>query len=111
MAEAPEPESPVVLPCCQGNSEADRAGGASACPACGEVGRPIRTITLKHLVKPGFVDIVARPGFLICAKPNCEVLYFHADGARITKTDVTVRVGFKERDEPILLCYCFGFTQ
>jgi len=38
------------------------------------------------------------------------VVYFSQDAA-FRKPDLKVRVGIKEREDPISLCYCFGYTR
>ena len=63
------------------------------------------------MVKPEFLDAVDKPGFRVCARPNCDVVYFHPDGELLRKDDLRVRVGVKETEDPVPLCYCFGFTQ
>ena len=49
--------------------------------------------------------------YLFCASPECDTVYFSADGASVfTKSDLTVRVGLKEKESPRTICYCFGHT-
>ena len=84
---------------------------AAKCPECGATGRPVQTITLKHMVKPAFLEVVSKPGFQFCRSAECDVVYFHPDGQRLTKADVRVRVGLKETGDPVPICYCFGFTE
>jgi hypothetical protein len=49
---------------------------------------------------------------LFCETPDCPVVYFAPDdGSVFHKPDLTVRVGIKETEPPIPLCYCFGFTR
>ena len=93
--------------CCPGEAE----GREQNCPACGARGKAVSTLTLTHMVKPEFLNTVDKPGFLFCATAACDVVYFHADGERLGKKDVRVRVGLKEREDPVPLCYCFGFTE
>jgi mercuric ion transport protein len=38
-------------------------------------------------------------------------VYYGADGAQIEKEQLRVRVGLKETEDPILVCYCFGVTE
>lgn len=93
--------------CCSGE-----AGSASGnCSGCGGVGRPVSTTTLKHMVKPEILSLVDKPGFLFCPAAKCDVVYFHPDGDRLRKEDVRVRVGLKETEDPVPICYCFGFTE
>jgi hypothetical protein len=93
--------------CCPGQPDE----GAEKCPECGAVGKAVATLTLKEMVKPEFLEQVSKPGFRFCRTASCEVVYFHADGERVGKSDVRVRIGLKEREDPVPLCYCFGFTE
>ncbi len=97
--------------CCSNKQPAAPNGAAASCPACGAVGKPVETVTLKHMVKPEFLDAVNAAGFLFCRTRDCNVIYFHSNGTRLTKADVRVRVGLKESEDPMQICYCFGFTE
>jgi hypothetical protein len=49
--------------------------------------------------------------YRFCSEPDCEVVYFDREADSIFgKTDLVVRVGQKETDDPIPVCYCFGIT-
>ena len=93
--------------CCSG--EARRA--SAECGGCGGVGRPVSTTTLKHMVRPELLSQVEKAGFFFCAAAKCDVVYFHQDGDQLRKKDVRVRVGLKETEDPVPICYCFGFTE
>lgn len=93
--------------CCNGEGH----GSAGRCLACQAMGRPVSVITLKHMVKPEFLGMVEKPGFCFCPTAWCEVVYFHSDGNRLEKKDVRVRVGLKESENRVTICYCFGFTE
>lgn len=97
--------------CCINNPETPAASRAGKCPECSDLGTRVATITLKHIVKPSFLDVASKPGFLFCPSPNCGTVYFHPDGERFSKGDLRVRVGLKETEDPVMLCYCFGFTE
>lgn len=86
-------------------------GAPAKCPRCGAGGQPVHTVTLKHMVEPEFLEAVTKPGFQFCRSPECDVVYFHPDGERLTKAGVRVRVGLKEKEDPVPICYCFGFTE
>lgn len=63
------------------------------------------------LLKP---DQKLRAGeqFLFCATPSCEVAYFSTTGEIVfEKQDVKVRIGVKEQEDPVPVCYCFGHTR
>lgn len=97
-------------PCCATN-DSPAAKVKLRCPLCGQDGQPVEKITLKHQVKPEHLDAVERGPFNFCRTPTCDTVYFNADGVVLRKADVRVRVGLKETEDPVPLCYCFGFTE
>ncbi len=83
------------------------------CSECGQQGRAVETLALKALLRP---DALARlevtASYCFCASPSCAVVYFADEVESIYhKADLEVRVGLKETDDPISLCYCFGHTR
>lgn len=46
-----------------------------------------------------------------CTTKHCDVVYYSADGRLAEKDDAAIRIGAKETDDPVPLCYCFGFTR
>ena len=55
---------------------------------------------------------VGKGPYWFCATPDCPVVYFSGDGKSVfRKPDLTVRVGIKEKEDPIPLCYCFGWDR
>lgn len=85
----------------------------SICRECGNEGKSIKTITLKSLVKKPRLESIKNPdGFYFCETPDCEAVYFNNEqGIYLNKADVRVRVGIKETDDPVPVCYCFGWTR
>jgi hypothetical protein len=59
----------------------------------------------------GFVG-AGQAWFSFCSTSNCSIVYFE-DQAReqFTIDDLRIRVGVKVNDDPIPLCYCFGFDE
>ena len=48
----------------------------------------------------------------MCDSPDCDVVYVSASGEQvINKKQLCVRVGIKEKEDPIPLCYCFDFDR
>lgn len=84
----------------------------AACPSCGAEGRPVADKTIRAILGPthaasSMLAVERR----FCRTPSCEVVYYGEDGGTIAKRDVPVRVGLKEREDPVPLCYCFGFSR
>jgi hypothetical protein len=101
--------------CCSTESShgvaARPAAGAKNCPECGQPGKSVETKTLKQMVQPCHLELVNKPGFLFCRSADCDVVYFHPEGDCLRRPDVRVRVGLKETEDPVPICYCFGFTE
>ena len=81
------------------------------CPRCGLSGQPVALQTLKHQVKPKHLGTVETGSFNFCRTATCEAVYFNGGSTVLTKADVRVRVGLKETEDPLPICYCFGFTE
>jgi hypothetical protein len=51
--------------------------------------------------------------YYFCDSAECEVVYFPLDprAPSFRRGDLLVRVGAKETEGPLPICYCFGFTR
>ena len=86
------------------------AGTKTNCPRCGQPGQPVALQTLKHQVKPEHLETVEAGAFNFCRTATCEAVYFNGNGIVLAKADVRQRIGLKETEDPVPICYCFGFT-
>jgi len=75
------------------------------------VGRPVADVTIRAMLDPQFAAPLLSVERRFCRTPSCEVLYYGPDGRFARKQDARVRVGLKETEDPIPLCYCFGFSR
>jgi len=77
-----------------------------------QVMKPVGRITVESLLKPeAKLALTAQP-YYFCDAPDCDTVYVSALGDhQITKDMLTVRVGIKETEDPIPLCYCFGYDR
>lgn len=81
----------------------------SNCLACGVKGQPLQVLTVKNLVR-GHTRVSPAASYLFCRSPECDVVYFSTDIV-FRKADVKVRVGLKEKEGSVPLCYCFDYTR
>lgn len=65
---------------------------------------------LHHLSRPWRRESEAQQ-YYFCDTPDCDVVYFAADGTRIYKTELRTVVGIKETSPAALLCYCYGVSR
>ena len=80
-----------------------------SCPVCGKKGKSVSTLTVKSLVR-GHTRVSPNGPYSFCRTPDCDVVYF-SSAALFRKVDVKVRVGIKEDEDPVPLCYCFDYTR
>jgi hypothetical protein len=68
-------------------------------------------ITLKALLTGDALRRLDGITYRFCPEPECDVVYFDTRSDSVFRTtDLTVRVGVKAREDPVPLCYCFGYT-
>jgi hypothetical protein len=80
--------------------------------ACLESSHSVSRKTVMLMLKPEYFDRVGEAEYRFCLLPDCDIVYFDgADGPCFTTEQLRIRVGLKERDDPIPLCYCFGFSE
>ena len=84
---------------------------ARKCLKCGQTGRLVVRQTMLQLLKPELIDRMEESHYRFCSNPDCRVVYFaESVDSTFTTDDLLVRVGLKEREDPIPICYCFGYT-
>lgn len=94
-----------------GNSCCVATNTASLCPECEAKGISVGLKTLKHLLKEDVLrDIIEERAYSFCRNPDCEIVYFSGDSL-FTKEKLKVRLGVKEKEPPIPICYCFNITR
>ncbi len=79
------------------------------CPCCNAKGKPVATLTVKSLVRD-HTRVSAIAAFFFCRTPECGIVYF-SERATLGKSDLKVRVGIKEQEDPIPVCYCFDYAR
>jgi hypothetical protein len=82
---------------------------APTCTATGASGRRVSATTLTRLLREEVLPRIAGREWYFCPDPDCNVVYFTADGETLPMDALTVRVGVKESGPPRPLCYCFGY--
>jgi hypothetical protein len=64
------------------------------------------------MVKPHLLERAMSGSYTFCQSPDCPIVYFDDTCDRhFTVDDLRLRVGPKVKDDPIPLCYCFGFDE
>ena len=87
-------------------------GAIPVCPMNSQVTKPVGRQTIESLVKPEVKAVLTPQPYYFCDAPDCDTVYVSALGDHvITKDQLTVRVGIKETEDPIPLCYCFNYDR
>lgn len=87
-------------------------GNPPLCPINGQATRPVGRQTLNSLLKPNVKESLLPQPYYFCDALDCDVVYVSTLGDQlITKDQLTVRVGVKEREDPVPLCYCFSYDR
>ncbi|MFQ5696359.1 MAG: hypothetical protein ACE5HB_10250 [Terriglobia bacterium] len=98
--------------CCTVKGKEAEAPAVLACPACGSRSKQVELLTVKALVRQLPFEMPPAQ-FYFCETPGCAVVYFPFDSSAplFRRDDLLVRVGVKEEQEPLPVCYCFGVTR
>jgi hypothetical protein len=67
--------------------------------------------TVLLMLKPELLERAPGDEYRFCPDPGCRVVYFAEGGPTFSTEDLRVRVGLKEKEDPVPLCYCFGFDE
>lgn len=90
------------------NPETDQA----ICRECGHKGQSVLRKTLERILKDECRNVLQHADYLFCTSATCQVVYFSNETQQyFRKGDVRVRVGIKETDDPVPVCYCFDYTR
>ncbi len=82
------------------------------CRRCSVHGRPVSRKTVLLMLKADVLEQAMSGSYSFCAARDCPVVYFEDAGIhQFTVDDLRIRVGLKVKDDPIPLCYCFGFDE
>lgn len=81
------------------------------CPACGQKGKSVPTITLKALLKSLALETLQpEASYTFCFTPSCDVVYF-SGLQTFSKVTLKVPVFQKDKARDVPVCYCFDWTR
>ena len=95
--------------CCKVNDYCPKED--QSCEFCGVVGKKIKTITLKSMLKPSSLEkINAELDHFFCSTVDCEVVYYDSKKT-YTTSEIKVPVFQKVTSFETPVCYCFDWTK
>ncbi len=97
--------------CCS-VGDGSKAPAVMACPVNGARSKQVDMLTVKSLVRHLPLGM-PNTQYYFCEAPGCDAVYFPLDtqAPLFRREDLVVRVGAKEIEDPLLVCYCFGFNR
>jgi hypothetical protein len=82
------------------------------CGSCKGKGKPVSRKTILLMLKPDLLERARHGNYSFCSERDCSIVYFEDKGSQqFTVDDLRIRVGLKVTEDPIPLCYCFGFDE
>ena len=85
--------------------------GVAICPESQSIGLKVGLVTVKALLTSDALHRVDGTAYRFCSDPDCDVVYFDRAAASVfRKHDLRTRVGVKETEDPVPICYCFDIT-
>lgn len=108
----PRPPTAIEPNACDDRCSSREGETASPrCPISRTVGHQVDLVTVKALLKGSALRLLNGSAYSFCPDPSCDVVYFDRTSSQtFRKSDVVVRVGQKESEDPIPVCYCFDFS-
>lgn len=93
-------------------STGDELPETGQCGLCKSKGRPVSRKTVMLMLKPDVLERAMKGNYSFCSARDCSTVYFEDEGGQqFTVDDLRIRVGVKVNDDPIPLCYCFGYDE
>jgi hypothetical protein len=90
----------------------DELGETNRCRSCKGKGRPVSKKTVLLMLKPELLERAMHGSYSFCSARDCSIVYLEDKGGhQFTVDDLRVRVGLKVIEDPVPLCYCFGFDE
>lgn len=98
--------------CCSVNEKTASTPAVMTCPVSGRRSKQVDILTVKSLVRRLRLEM-ANTQYYFCDSPDCELVYFplNPEAPSFLRGDLIVRVGAKETDDSLPVCYCFGFSR
>lgn len=97
--------------CCSSDKSINKFPRKQSCPVNHQDYILVPLKTVLHHIKDSWKANLKEQGYYYCNDPECDVVYFGADGATIKKSELRTKIYNKEKDNDLLVCYCFGISQ
>ncbi len=106
-----ESDGPTASKADEASGTADELQETDRCSSCNGQSRPVSRKTVLLMLKPELLERAMHGNYSFCSARDCSIVYFEDKGEHFNVDDLRIRVGLKVNDDPIPLCYCFGFDE
>ena len=107
-----ESDGPTASKADEASGTADELHETHRCSSCNGQSRPVSRKTVLLMLKPELLERAMHGKYSFCSARDCSIVYFEDKGGhQFTVADLRIRVGLKVTEDPIPLCYCFGFDE
>jgi bacterioferritin-associated ferredoxin len=82
------------------------------CPICGEEGKLVKNITVKHMLLDELIEQVRHDDYFLCMSEECDITYYTPKlTVKFNKQQMKVPIWFKKDANPKYACYCSEVTE
>ncbi len=100
----------MMSDCCSTNDIVPEK--TQTCPSCSVIGKKIKIITLKSMLKPSSLErLNVELDHYFCTTTDCEIVYYNSFQIQYTTSEIKVPVFQKETTLATPVCYCFDWTR
>jgi len=81
-----------------------------ACGLCGVLGKRVSAQTISSQLRQECVGRIQPGAYRFCDSTDCDAVYYLPETMSVfVRAELELRVGQKETEDPIQVCYCFGY--
>ncbi len=100
------------MECCSEENSCKTNAEKIVCITCGAQAQKVNYKTVLMMLKFEQVKTAEESDYFLCTNLGCDTVYFSNKLNLIyNKNDIRIKIGFKEKAEPKLVCYCFDITE
>lgn len=97
--------------CCSPSDKPQGPNKKHKCPESGKLYSSVPASTIFHHISEPWKWSSKDQNYYFCDDPKCDVVYFGEDNSVIYKSSLRTKVGVKEDNPDVLICYCFGISK
>ena len=93
-----------------GNNPLEGQDSNNLCPICNQLGKKVKSITVKNLVLENLIDMIDNENYFLCMNSQCDISYYNSKGHKLNRIELKVPLWYKQEATPKYACYCGNVT-